>query len=231
MANNTKIVKFPNKKFVVDRSNPERTMSYYHSCLEAELNNLDRRMEGICDKYDLAHKSAELFVDYNPFQLGEIVIPIQTMFTRCDFLLRLFECQLKWLANELDLANMSKEIKDAHRLLYLRLQTLRNIYVNGVGAEIMEAFRRCLLLTAQGENIEEVGEDFAMPDSIPMPADYKFNEILVRYFGDVMDYPTDFDSTVFKEMEEFLDRVGEFTKMKTEVNKIKRTIRAKLKKA
>lgn len=231
MVQNKKVVNFPKKKFVVDKNNPVRTMDYYHECLNAELNSLNKRMENICNKYDLAHKANELFVDYNPFQLSEIVIPIQTMFTRCDFLLRLFECQLKWLANELDLANMPIETKDAHKLLLLRLQVLCNIYVNGVGAEVMEAFRRCLLLTAKGEDIETASKHVIISDSVPKPDDYKFNEILVFHFGDVMDYPTDFDSTVFKQMEKLLDQIGEFTKMKTETNKIKRTIRTKLKKA
>ena len=50
-------------------------------------------------------------MDYDPIQLGEIIVPIQTMFTRCDFLLRMFECQLMWAGQELGLASLPKEVK------------------------------------------------------------------------------------------------------------------------
>ena len=89
-----KITKMPNRRFVMDKNNPERTMNYFHECLDNELNKLSERMQQICDKYDLYHPADDLFVDYDPIQLGEIVVPIQTMFTRCDFLLRMFECHI-----------------------------------------------------------------------------------------------------------------------------------------
>ena len=98
-----KITKMPNRRFVMDKNNPERTMNYFHECLDNELNKLSERMQQICDKYDLYHPADDLFVDYDPIQLGEIVVPIQTMFTRCDFLLRMFECQLMWTGQELEL--------------------------------------------------------------------------------------------------------------------------------
>ncbi len=63
-----KIVKMPNRKFVMDRNNPERTMNYFHECLDNELNKLSKRMQQICDKYDLYHPADELFVDYSAWR-------------------------------------------------------------------------------------------------------------------------------------------------------------------
>lgn len=224
-----KIVKMPNRKFVMDRNNPERTMNYFHECLDNELNKLSKRMQQICDKYDLYHPADELFVDYDPIQLGEIIVPIQTMFTRCDFLLRMFECQLMWTGQELELASLSKEVKKIHQLFFDRIHIMRNAYVDGVGVAVLQAFRRCLLLTETGKPLEKGGAKVAMPVSVPKPVGYRFNEILVKNFGDVMDYPGDFASPAFKKMETLLNDVGDLTGLKPEVKKIQAKIRTMLK--
>lgn len=224
-----KIVKMPNRKFVMDKNDPERTMNYFHKCLDKELNKLSERMKQICERYDLFHPADFLFADYDPIQLGEIVIPIQTMFTRCDFLLRLFECQLMWTGQELELAKLPKETRKIHQLFFERIYIMRNAYVDGVGVEVLKAFRRCLLLTETGKPLEKNRSKASRPASVPKSIGYRFNEILVKNFGDVMDAPTDFESPVFRKMETLLDDIGDLTDMTPEVKKIQAKIRTMLK--
>lgn len=211
-----KVVNFPHKQTVINKEYPKSSFLKFHGHLYDEMNRLGERIDKIIDQYNLEQSADKLFSDLNPIQLGEIVVPIQNMFTRCDFLLRVYETQMKWVAKELELDNLDAECLAAHRRNEKLLFIMRGFYINSVGAEVIKAFRRVLL-------------ESDMPDAkerkLNSPKIHQLNMELIN-LGDILDEPN-LKAPILKKLFGMLDGIGNFIEDKKATDAIK----TKLKKA
>lgn len=174
-------------------------MESFHNYIDNSLDDLDRRMDECIKRYDLSHPQEDLFKGYTPISLGEIVAHVQTLFTRCDMMLRVYNCQLKWMADEFHLDALSEETQRRHRELRHACHDMRVIYIDHIGSNVMVAFRRLLLTQSHAQPIERKEKGMEL------------NELLVHYFGDCMIDSKNFDEPVVQELFNLLRDVGKLT--------------------
>lgn len=186
----------------------EASLVAYHHVLHKDLQNLDLRIRQAIARYHLDEDVDKLFSGYTPTKIKEIVVPIQTVFTRADLLLLTYEAELRWKVQEYGLDTLGKEIKRENGALLGVIREMRRSYVQLIGANVFRALtNRLLEFTPVPETSEE-----KMRSSLDW--------LLLRYFGTCMEYPTQYDSPVMQELDSLLSSVGKLTGCTGEVENI-----------
>lgn len=138
------------------------------------LEDLDDRFRDAIQDYNLDEPEDVLFTGYNPAQLYDIVVPIQTLFTRADAITSLFKTMLRWLPEQYDFTNMPDEILENQDAILEACTEMRDKYVNDYSYKMIRALRR---------EIVHYDPKTKTPKTTKKSAGSFLNGLLLRYFG------------------------------------------------
>ena len=161
-------------KVVASKLPDELKVEQIQKRMMSVLEDLDKRFLEAIQDYDLDEPENVLFSGYNPVQMYDVVVPVQTLFTRADIITTLFKTVLRWMTEQYPYEKMSTDIKSTQVLIMQTCTEMRDVYVNGYCRKMASALRREIAEFNPNGEAEQVASESG--SSV-------LNGLLQRYLG------------------------------------------------
>jgi hypothetical protein len=187
---------YTKKRYRVDHSDPAGTLHRFFLDIHQEIQKMEKRLTQEVKRLELDKLGPDEvpFVDFPADAVAEILVPVQTLWTRAQLLSCAWENQIREKVQQLGLP---QSLRNEKRELEARIQQFRERWINDIGARILLGVRTAMLLPSQMPLAEEV--------------EGPVNHLLARYFGDIMPDPKDWADPAAQTLFSLLNELGELT--------------------